>query len=285
MSVVSRPALRYFGSKWMIAPWIEAHLPEHDCYVEPFAGSACVLLRKAPSRFEVYNDLDSEVVNFFQILRSRADELVLALSLTPWSREECDLAWKPTMVKLERARRFAVRCSQGRFAKVSSTTGWRTQKDATHNGGSCVQSWFHNDHLLEIAERFRNVQIEHRDWLDVVRTYDAPRTSFYLDPPYLPSTRSRRGRDKSYLHEMTEEQHADMLRKVWELEGFVLLSGYDSPLYREILEGWTTVTATHRDEMGQSRTEILWLNPRAASSQRQRSLFDPVDLDLPVEAE
>lgn len=275
MTTVSRPALRYFGSKWMIAPWIVSHLPEHDCYVEPFAGSACVLLRKNPSRFEVYNDKDGEVVNFFRVLRDRPDELVRALSLTPWSREECDRAWKRSLVKLERARRFCVRCSQGRFAKVSGqTTGWRTQKDATHNG-SCVQSWFNNEHLFEIAARFKNVQLECRDWLDVVCTYDAKRTAFYLDPPYLPSTRSVRWRGRSYAHEMTEEGHVDMLQCLRELEGLVLLSGYDSPVYREILQGWTSVTATHRDEMGQERTEILWLNPRAASSQRQISLFAP----------
>ena len=66
---VKRPALRYHGGKWKIAPWIIKHFPEHDCYVEPYGGGASVLLRKRPSFLEVYNDVFGSVVNFFKVLR------------------------------------------------------------------------------------------------------------------------------------------------------------------------------------------------------------------------
>ena len=58
----SRPALRYHGAKWRLAPWIIEHLPAHDSYIEPYAGSAAVLLRKPRSLLEAINDLDGEVV-------------------------------------------------------------------------------------------------------------------------------------------------------------------------------------------------------------------------------
>src|SRR5579871_5824996 len=65
---VTRPALRYYGSKWAIAPWVMSYFPVHKTYVEPFGGGASVLLQKPPSQHEVLNDLDGEVINFFDQL-------------------------------------------------------------------------------------------------------------------------------------------------------------------------------------------------------------------------
>jgi DNA adenine methylase len=66
----ARTALRFYGAKWRLAPWVIAHLPPHTCYVEPFGGAAGVLLRKPPAPYEVYNDLDGDVVGFFRVVDS-----------------------------------------------------------------------------------------------------------------------------------------------------------------------------------------------------------------------
>src|SRR3954451_16398855 len=77
-----------YGGKFSHLEWLLPLLPKCHHYCEPFAGSAAVLLNRAPSPVETYNDLDGEVVNFFRILRERSKELVQAIQLTPFSREE-----------------------------------------------------------------------------------------------------------------------------------------------------------------------------------------------------
>ena len=123
-TTLSRPALRYYDGKWRLADWILGYLPAHVCYVEPFGGAASVLLRKPPSELEVYNDLDSGVVNFFRVLRERDEgtslarctqsaqcimvvpsDLLRAIQLTPFAREEHRLSHEPCEDALERARR------------------------------------------------------------------------------------------------------------------------------------------------------------------------------------
>lgn len=92
---IKRPALRYYGGKWKLAPWIISHFPAHKNYVEPCGGAASVLLQKPRSPLETYNDLDGNVVNFFRVLRDRPDELIRKIRLTPWARAEYELSLQP----------------------------------------------------------------------------------------------------------------------------------------------------------------------------------------------
>ncbi|MBH9009927.1 DNA adenine methylase [Pseudomonas aeruginosa] len=106
MKGVRRPILRYHGGKWKLAPWIIQHLPPHHTYVEPFGGAASVLLRKARSHAEVYNDLNGDVVNLFRVARDHGEKLRQALTLTPFARDEFEASYVETTDPLERARRF-----------------------------------------------------------------------------------------------------------------------------------------------------------------------------------
>jgi len=207
VSDVTRPALRYFGGKFRLAPWIIQQFPVHTCYVEPFGGAMGILLRKEPSVFEVYNDLDGEVVNFFKVLRDHPDELLRAIELTPYSREEQKLAFEPTdgLPDLERARRLYVRCWQSHGGgRTQWHTGWRYQVNNTR-GRSTLVDWDQTDHLWAIVNRLKLVQIECDDAIRIIERYDRPDTLFYVDPPYLMSTRSIRWGKKAYTCELDED--------------------------------------------------------------------------------
>ena len=138
----ARPALRWFGGKWRLGPWIVQHLPPHAAYCEPYGGAASVLLRKPPARLETWNDLHGRLVSFFRVLRERPDELVRLLALTPYARQEYEQAREVAADPLEDARRFYILAAQGRvgaagaaergrvrpsvlYAELYDQTGWR----------------------------------------------------------------------------------------------------------------------------------------------------------------
>jgi DNA adenine methylase len=276
----TRPALRYHGGKWRLAPWIIQHFPAHQVYVEPFGGAASVLLRKPRSYAEIYNDLDDEVVGLFRVLRSpRAAELVEAVRLTPFARAEIEECYQPTDEPVERARRMIARSFMGfgsNAHNIRVKTGFRS--NSNRSGSTPARDWANIPQALAaIVERFSGVVIENRDALEVMQKHDGPDTLHYLDPPYVHETRSSRlsGRNDyhGYKHEMTDAQHAAVLAGARGLEGMVILSGYPHPLYDDALPGWERILhATHADG-ARKRIEALWLNPAAQRGRRQRDLM------------
>lgn len=279
-----RPALRYHGAKWRAASWIVSCLPgDHDSYIEPFGGSAAILLNKPRSPIEVYNDLDGDVVNFFKMLRERPDDLIRALYWTPFSHAERRLSQEPTDDPLEHARRLYVRS----YLTISGPTaqwnsGWRRQKvmsrgrNGRGNMKPAAASFMELEHLYRIAERLRGVIIESADALDVIRRYDHPRAVFYVDPPYVAETR-KRWKASAYQHEMTDDQHRELAAVLQACAGMVVLSGYDGDLYRELFPDWPRLDREYRtngNAIG-TATESLWLNPaaRTALDREQMPLF------------
>jgi DNA adenine methylase len=263
---IERPPVRYYGGKWRIAGWIIDQFPPHTCYVEPFAGGASVLLQKRPARFEVMNDLNDDVIAFFDMLRGRPEELIRAILLTPYAREELRRARisEPTTDPLEKARRFYIRCWQSYGSGTGKTsTGWRYQIGAGDNSrASAIGSWNDTDHLWAVAERLKQVQIEHDDAFKVIERFDSVETLFYLDPPYVHSTRYHDSTSKGYRHEMDDSQHRDFAQLAKNLKGFAIVSGYPSPLYDELFAGWKCINRESQDVNGTMQTECLWLSPR-----------------------
>lgn len=269
-----KPALRYHGAKFRLAPWIIQFFPPHGCYVESFGGAAGVLLRKPRCYAEVYNDLDGEVVNFFRVVRDpvlRAD-LVEALRLTPYAREEFDLAYEPTDDPLERARRTAVRSAMGfgSASVTSASSGFRT--DTRRKYGTAQHVWAsYPDSLAVVGDRFSGVLIENRPAIDVMRAHDGPDTLHFVDPPYVLSTRKLGGdgAGRCYRHEMDDADHLALLEALGTLDGMVVVCGYPSPLYEQALAGWQSHRTLARISAGHGsalRTEVVWLNPACAAA-------------------
>lgn len=266
-----RPLLRWHGGKWRLAPWILQHFPPHRIYIEPFGGAASVLLRKPRSYAEIYNDLDETVVGLFRVLRSnRAIELVRLLELTPFARCEFEAAYQVAEDPVEEARRLIVRSFMG-FGSDGFNRAVRTgfRSASNRSGTTPAHDWANYPVALSaIIERLQGVVIERRDAIEVCRQHDGPTTLHYLDPPYMPETRSGKSRKSgeryhAYPHEMTESDHAALLGALPNLAGAVVLSGYPSPLYDAVLVGWRRVRCTALADGARRRVEMLWLNPRA----------------------
>jgi len=275
------PLLRYHGGKWKIAPWVIQHFPPHAVYVEPFGGAAGVLLRKPISRAEVYNDLDSEIVNLFRVVRdpNMAKDLARRCALTPYAREELDCSNEPADTAIEQARRtlFRAWASFGSAGATRGYSGFRTFTKPNKTYTPVAHSWARvASYISQITERFRRVVIENRPAIDVMKQHDSQETLHYVDPPYLPETRTFDG-GRYYRHEMDADQHSELLETLNELRGMVVLSGYASDLYSENLKGWSRsdLSTSGSSRFGSvKRTECLWLSPNTWRRIRQNDLFD-----------
>ncbi|MRN43442.1 MULTISPECIES: DNA adenine methylase [unclassified Brucella] len=261
---VSRPVLRWHGGKWLLAPWIIQHFPKHRIYVEPFGGAGSVLLRKDRAYAEVWNDLDGDVVNLFRVLRSaEASRLVEMLELTPFAREEFHAAYRTDdACPVERARQLIIRSFMGFGSNGHARiTGFRA--NSNRSGTTPARDWTnYPDALNGIIRRLAGVVIENRDAKRVMSAHDSADTLHYVDPPYVFSTRADMAKD--YAHEMTDDDHAELLDFVRQLTGMVVLSGYPHDLYDAALSGWRRMDRVAFADGARERTEVLWINPRCA---------------------
>ncbi|GIK63850.1 MAG: DNA methyltransferase [Chloroflexota bacterium] len=262
---ITNPALRYHGGKFRMAPWIIKHFPEHTCYVEPFCGAASVLLRKPPSAYEVINDLNSDVVNFFDVLRDRTGELARAIELTPFSREMQLRAYEKAEDNLERVLRLYIRVwqSYGPSEGVYNT-GWRYQIDNSRGGSKIVDEWSRLDNLYAVAARLKNVMIEHDDALNVIPRFDSSTTLFYVDPPYPHETRGRWS-GIAYVGEMSNDDHRKLAEVLRGVKGMVALSGYECDLYQELYPDWKRLEKSVTTNGNGQAVESLWLSPRCTA--------------------
>ncbi len=261
--------LHYPGSKWSIAKWIISFFPEHETYLEPYFGSGAVLFSKQRSQLETINDIDGEIVNLFQIIRERPDELAHAVHFTPHSREEYYLSYHEAKDEFERARRLLVRLWQGRGGKTSHRTGWRSMIE--RNGPLASHEWMHfPEKIAAVAERLIGVQIENQPDIKLIKRYLRQNVLIYADPPYIQSTRTT----TSYKFEMTEEDHKELLEVLDEHSGPVILSGYGHEIYDTRLKHWKREVKKTKAEGGAPREEVLWINPNAAERLKQMDLFD-----------
>lgn len=270
---VTRPVLRYHGGKWRLAPWVISHFPKHNVYVEPFGGAASVLLCKPPTRIEVYNDLDGAVVNLFRVLRDpdSSEQLRRAVELTPFSREEHAACWTKADDPIEDARRLIVRSFQSIGAKGSlERNGWRTRTSKAV-WSPCVAWNGWPDQIPAYVRRLKDVIIERESWQRILRLYDAPDALIYADPPYPKSTRQADHRDV-YVHEMTDDEHVELCRRLGSCAGMVVLSSYENDIYERELIGWSKVTIRARAQTNAPRVEVLWLN-QAVLDRLQPSLL------------
>ncbi len=264
-------AFGWYGGKYSHLDFILPHIPQDTRhYCDVFGGSAAVLINRNPAPVETYNDIDTELVNFFRVLRDQGEDLIRAIALTPFSRAELTLACTPVplvgpqaLQPLERARRFYVRARQTRtgLAQTSSTGRWAHCVLTSRAGmAGAVSRWLGAvEGLPEIVQRLQRVQIENAPALDVIARYDTDETVFYLDPPYVHDVR---GDSAAYAYEMNDADHVALADKLATIRGRAVLSGYRNDLYDRLYQGWTCIDAPVRTchSVRKPRQETLWLN-------------------------
>ena len=260
-----RNVLKYPGSKWRIAGEIVGLIPSHHTYLEPFFGSGAVFFQKQPSDIEMINDLDHDVTNLFFCIQENAEKLARLIMSTPYSRQVYDEAFHNDPIKdmlrgddrYHRACRFLVRCWQGHgFRTNGYKVGWKNDVQGRERMYA-LWNWYRLPELvIEIAERLRSVQIENRPALEVISRFNYGNVFMYIDPPYLLGTR----RAKQYKCEMDDVEHIELLTVLQKSQAKIMISGYASDLYDDMLTGWRRRELASHAEMGKPRTEIIWMN-------------------------
>jgi DNA adenine methylase len=279
-----RPVLRWHGGKWRLAPWIISCLPPHRIYVEAFGGAASVLMRKPRTYAEVYNDLDSEVVTLFRCLRDKetSAQLKEEIILTPFAREEFALSYEPCRDPIEQSRRLIIRSFMGFGSNAHANicrSGFRANSNLS--GTTPAHDWANwPDQIDAFVERLRGVIIENRNAIEIIKQHDSLETLFYMDPPYVHSTRVGLGQNRknhAYRHEMTDADHIELADQLHSVDGMVVLSGYACDLYdHELYKGWHRQERKAYADGARERTEVLWLNDAAAHRFESPKLFEQV---------
>lgn len=258
----------YFGSKNKIAMQLCKDLPPHNCWVEAFCGSAALTLAKPPAEIEVINDIDDEIINLFNQLRTNTSALCENIALTPYSSKELENARKTTenLSELERARRFLIQSMMAINGVFGGERGGFSHSDSYARNGkeARVNRWYNlPKRLTEVVERLRSVRIDNKDALALLESYiNRPATLIYLDPPYLGERTNGYNKDANCA-----KFHTDLLKLANKAKCMIFISGYENDLYNTLLtaeKGWqkkTIETATKGiNGSNHERTEVVWMN-------------------------
>lgn len=258
--------LKYPGSKQRIANWIISQFPKHHTYLEPFFGSGAILFNKPISAIETVNDLDWDVYNLFNCIREDAQKLASIIAMTPYARDAYEDTYKIQIDDLmgkicpyHKAQQFLIKCWQGHgFRTNGYKVGWKNDVQGRENMYA-VYDWYRlPEWIIGIVDRLKQVQIENRPAVKLIKRHNYSNVFIYCDPPYLLDTRA----GKQYKHEMTEEDHVELLELLLQHKGPVMISGYESDLYNETLKGWhkNQIQSNAEYYNGKSRTETIWMS-------------------------
>jgi len=230
-------AFNYFGGKFTWLNYLYDHFPmEFNHLVDLFAGSMVVSINYKGRVIKTANELNSDITNFFQVLRDHENELIRLLLLTPCSKLEYDNSWEPSENKIEQARRFYVRVRQSFFGLGAQRVnkGWHMAKQHVNaHGGETVSRWNNAiNNLHEVANIIRSdFQITNYDYANCIDKIDFEKAFFYADPPY--TKRSRKSYN-DYKFEFTDLQHEQLSDRLHHILGLAMVSGYDCDLMNDL---------------------------------------------------
>lgn len=227
------------GGKKLLRGEILRRFPEtpFDRYVEPFGGAGWVLFASPQhAKLEVYNDIDSDLVNLFRCVKFHCAELQrqVELVLQLHSREVFDDIKSQFACRgftdIQRAAQY--------FMLIRESYG----SDIRTYGGRAGNLITPREYLSEVSLRLQRVKIEHKDFAALIKSYDAPATLFYLDPPY-------HGTEKYYSSSFTEQDHVRLKECLKALQGRFILSYNDDVFVRELYSDFEVEPITRQNNL------------------------------------
>lgn len=174
--------LSYLGGKSLLANKIIPKIPEHVCYCEVFAGAAWMLFKKEESQVEIINDINTDLVTLYRVVKHHLDEFVRYLKWILVARDEFarfKIEAPDALTDIQRAVRFYYLLRSGYGGKVKNPT---ININTTRRSGLNLLRL--EEELSEVHLRLSRVYIENQPYKKLIERYDKPHTFFYLDPPY-----------------------------------------------------------------------------------------------------
>lgn len=256
-------AFNYFGGKFQMVQKLYDHFPDHHHFIDLFCGSMVITLNKPPSKIDTANDINGEVVNFFKVLREHSEELLSLLYLTPVSRQEYNESWDLNACSdIERARRFYTRVRQSFFGLGAQrgNKGWHlTRKNSRSHFAEVVSKWLNGmEKLFPVIDRLKCIQIENRDFRELVPLVDDKEAFFYCDPPYHLESRNS---NHDYMFDFTNKDHDELSDLLHGVKGKIMISGYECPSMVKLYKRWTMVRlGDFHTISGKKGKECIWMN-------------------------
>ncbi len=249
--------LSYVGGKSRLAKQIIERFPVHTCYCEIFAGAAWVLFKKEPSKVEVINDKDEELVNLYRIVQQHFEQFVKQFKYMVISRKIFEILKRQdpfTLTDIHRAVKYFYLLKTSFSARmVKPGFGYGTDRPSGLNLSTLEET------ILQMHWRLARVTVENLDWQDCLRRYDRTHTFFYLDPPYYGT--------KDYRHNFNEEDFASLAAVLGHIKGKFLLSLGNHPAMKKLFKSFKIEvlktkysTARKEEYRGKIRQELLVSN-------------------------
>ncbi|MBQ0733937.1 DNA adenine methylase [Aquimarina celericrescens] len=256
----TKTPITYYGGKQALTKHILSLIPEHNLYCEPFVGGGAIFFAKEPSPAEVINDLNGNVVNFYQVCKQDFSKLNTLIQATPHSRKlhkeaAAILKNENEKDKVKRAWAFWVQTNMSFSARIFG--GYAYERKS--NGVSKTIFNKKQAFTKEICDRLDLVDIECNDALKVIKSRDTKDTFFYVDPPYFNS-------DMGHYKGYKEKDFIELLELLSKIKGKFLLSSYPSETLNEFMkkQNWDQHAIERKvavtKQTNKKKTEVLTAN-------------------------
>lgn len=260
------PIVKIHGGQHKVKKWVIDHFPhnyENMRYLETCVGGGSIILNKKRSVGESICDIDYNLFSIYRAVQHNTKLFQDDLREIPYSQESFTLALQNKYS--QPANEYVLRrMSRGGLMRHFA---WSNRLRGGRPGDE--NAWINSiENLEKISQRLQGVEISHCGIMTALRILAPYHDFIYIDPPFLPETRVSK---KCYRHEMTTEDHEDMLMMISGYGDFdnhkkyILLAGYSNQLYDHYLKGWNTHKITVTNHSGQTKKKgkrelCLWAN-------------------------